>query len=79
MKITRGPNILEGDRADVNLTTNVSTMKGSPAAGGRVRGVFYPGSEDGQNAKRSDAQPPQSAPAAPEPDSQARQRLLLGR
>lgn len=47
VKIVRGPNILEGRRAEVNLTTNVSTMQGGPGAGGRVRGVFYPGSGDG--------------------------------
>ena len=44
VKIERGPNVLEGERAEVNLTTNVSKMTGSPAQGGRVRGVFYPGS-----------------------------------
>lgn len=43
--ITRGPNVLEGERAVVDLDTNTSQMFGSPIAGGRVRGVFYPGSE----------------------------------
>lgn len=45
VRIERGPNILEGEHAEVNLATNVSRMIGSPATGGRVRGVFYPGSE----------------------------------
>ncbi len=49
VKITRGPNVLEGERAEVNLTTNVSKMLGGPVQGtngtGRVRGVFYPGSD----------------------------------
>ena len=46
VKIARGPNILEGDRAEVDLTTNTSRLFGNPAiGGGRVRGVFYPGSE----------------------------------
>ena len=45
VKIERGPNVLEGERAVVNLATNISKMTGSPATGGRVRGVFYPGSE----------------------------------
>lgn len=45
VRITRGPNVLEGARASVNLTTNVSTMYGgetSPTGDTRVRGVFYP-------------------------------------
>lgn len=45
VRIERGPNVLEGERAEVNLATNVSRMIGSPATGGRVRGVFYPDSE----------------------------------
>lgn len=46
VKIKRGPNILEGAKADVNLTTSVSRMfGGAGTSGGRVRGVFYPGSE----------------------------------
>ena len=47
VRIERGPNRLEGARAEVNLTTNISKMFGGGEAGsnGRVRGVFYPGSE----------------------------------
>lgn len=45
VKIMRGPNILEGDRAQVNLETNVSKIFGGTGETGRVRGVFYPGSE----------------------------------
>lgn len=45
VKLARGPNILEGDRAEVDLTTNISRIFGSGQDGGRVRGVFYPGSE----------------------------------
>ena len=44
VKIVRGPNVLEGSRAEVNLTTNISKMFGSPESGKRVKGVFYPGS-----------------------------------
>lgn len=52
VKIERGPNILEGDRADVNLATNVSRLHGGTATGGgRVRGVFYPGSEKQQGSQ----------------------------
>ena len=45
--IKRGPNKLEGNRAEVNLKTNISKIFGGKTEGGngRVRGVFYPGSE----------------------------------
>ncbi len=45
VKITRGPNILEGNRAQVNLKTNISKIFGSGDNGNRVRGVFYPNSK----------------------------------
>lgn len=49
VKIKRGPNILEGEKAIVNLTTNVSTLYGqnqaTGAGDGRVRAVLYPDSE----------------------------------
>ncbi|MCB1532723.1 MAG: ostA-like family protein [Alphaproteobacteria bacterium] len=43
--IKRGPNILEGERAEVDMNTNTSRMFGSAKTGGQVRGVFYPNSE----------------------------------
>lgn len=48
VKITRGQNILEGEKAEVDLNTNISKMFGSitQEGGGRVRGIFYPGSEE---------------------------------
>lgn len=49
VRITRGPNVLEGARASVNLATNVSTLYGgesSPTGDTRVRGVFYPEKKD---------------------------------
>ncbi len=43
VKVTQGANVLEGARAEVNLTTNQSRMIGGGASSGqRVRGVFYP-------------------------------------
>lgn len=49
VKIMRGQNVLTGGRAEIDLTTNVSRLFGSSIedgqTGGRVRGVFYPGSE----------------------------------
>jgi len=43
--ITRGPNILQGARAEVDLNTHVSRLFGDAseqATGGRVKGTFYP-------------------------------------
>lgn len=49
VKIRRGENVLTGEKAQVNLATNVSTMLGggnvTTGSDGRVRGIFYPGSE----------------------------------
>lgn len=45
VKIVRGPNTLQGDRAQVDLNTNTSKIFGTSTAGGRVKGVFYPDSE----------------------------------
>lgn len=44
--ITRGPNILQGDRAEVDLNTNTSRIFGGATNQGRVRGVFFPGSNE---------------------------------
>ena len=46
VKITSGANVLEGAKAEVDLTTNISKMFGAQATGKRVRGVFYPKSAD---------------------------------
>lgn len=63
VRIERGPNVLEGDEAEVNLTTNVSRMIGGATTdGGRVRGVFYPG-----NTESSSVTPVPPAAQAPEP------------
>jgi lipopolysaccharide export system protein LptA len=72
VKIERGQNILEGERAEVNLTTNVSKMFGSTKTNGgdgRVRGIFYPGSDKpanqgAQQAPKKPANPPISAPSS---------------
>lgn len=53
VRIERGPNILEGERAEVDLTSNVSKIFGAPENGGRVRGIFYPGSEKTKEAPPS--------------------------
>lgn len=43
--ITKGPNILQGTRATVDMNTQISRIFGSPKTNGRVTGTFYPGSE----------------------------------
>lgn len=68
VKIQRGPNVLEGARAEVNLTTNVSKMFGGSGGDGRVRGVFFPGS-DKPAGKTAPAPQPQS-PAEAQSQSQ---------
>jgi len=42
VKIIQGKNIIEGETASANLTTHVSRVTGQKN-GGRVKGVFYPG------------------------------------
>lgn len=44
VRITRGPNILTGEKAQLDLTTNISRIFGSEK--GRVSGVFYPKSKE---------------------------------
>ena len=51
--IRRGPNTLEGERAEVNMATNLSRMFGGSSTGGRVRGVFFPGSGKAQPAEKT--------------------------
>lgn len=72
VKIVRGPNVLEGVRGEVDLNTNISKIFGSPEAvgttgpaPGRVRGVFYPG---------SDKAPAQGQAPAPTPAPQMQQQ-----
>lgn len=50
--IKRGPNVLEGEKAEVDLNTETSRIFGNSSGDGRVRGIFYPGSE-----KKPDAAP----------------------
>lgn len=61
VRVERGENVLEGERAEVNLTTNVSKMYAGKKEGGRVRGVFFPGSEK----KPDDSREGQQAPVPP--------------
>jgi len=70
VKLVRGENVLEGDRAEVNLTTNVSKMFGSKGENGRVRGVFFPGSE-ALSDKKTQNKPAAVAPAPQQPAAPA--------
>jgi lipopolysaccharide export system protein LptA len=45
VKITRGPNQLNGDTAQTNMKTGVSRIISTPGQGGRVRGLFMPESK----------------------------------
>jgi lipopolysaccharide export system protein LptA len=47
VRVTRGENQLNGDRAEVNLKTGVSRMLPGSSSGGRVKGLFTP--EKGKN------------------------------
>lgn len=51
--ITRGPNILKGTRAELDLLTNISRIFGGETSDGdtRVRGTFYPDSADEKAAQ----------------------------
>ncbi len=66
VKVERDQNVLEGERAEVDLTTNVSKMFGSKKEGGRVRGVFFPGSDSNAKIKGQDKKP-ETTPAAKVP------------
>ncbi len=59
----RGPNMLEGERAEIDLNTNTSRLFGggvSATQSGQVRGVFYPGSE-----KKNGGAPREIIPPSP--------------
>lgn len=73
VKIERGQNVMEGARAEVNLNTNVSKMFGSGKEGGRVRGVFFPGSDKGEKKAPLPAPFVQKSakPQGPLPDAKA--------
>jgi lipopolysaccharide export system protein LptA len=64
--IKRGPNVLEGDWADIDMNTNISRMHAKPG-GKRVRGVFYPGTQNGTPgaAATVKAKPKSAAPVPP--------------
>lgn len=67
VRIERGRNILEGDRADIDLNTNVSRMVGAPGARSRVRAVFYPGDKDLSSLKETTVPLASTGPAAVNP------------
>lgn len=66
VKVMREKNVLEGTRAEVNLTTNVSKMFADESKDGRVRGVFFPGSSKPSDKPKT---APVPAPITPAPQS----------
>ncbi len=59
----RGPNMLQGERAEIDLNTNTSRLFGggtSSTQSGQVKGIFYPGSE-----KKKDGAPHEIIPPSP--------------
>ena len=54
VSIEREQNILTGSRATVDLETNISRLFGSPAAGERVKGVFFPNSDSNNTQNTAD-------------------------
>ena len=46
VRIDRGPNVMTGDKAQVNMQTNVSKMIADEGNGKRVHALFYPGTSD---------------------------------
>jgi lipopolysaccharide export system protein LptA len=64
VRVERGENVLEGERADVNLTTNISKMYAGQKEGGRVRGVFFPGSGKKEGEDSKSPSPPSNPPAS---------------
>jgi lipopolysaccharide export system protein LptA len=57
--LTQGKNVLKGDRLVIDLKTGESRFEntGNTAAGGRIRALFMPKQEGGDDAKSGDAQP----------------------
>lgn len=51
VKIVRGPNTLEGTRAEVDMNTKISKIFGNEETGGRVKAIFFPGSTPSNNEK----------------------------
>lgn len=87
----RGPNMLEGERAEVDLNTNTSQLFGGPGmvkTGGLVRGIFYPGTEkknggagmiippSPMDMKMPNASSGKAQPTEPPPETGQPRRLL---
>ncbi|HYD68648.1 LptA/OstA family protein [Azospirillum sp.] len=47
VRITRGDNQLNGEAAEMNMTTKINRVIAGPKSGGRVQGLLVPGSEPG--------------------------------
>lgn len=56
VRIERGPNLLTGNRASVNLNTNISRVYGSKGADQKVKGLFFPQSDDNSDQNKTEDQ-----------------------
>ena len=79
MVLTQGKNVLKGDRLVIDLKTGESRFEntGNTAAGGRIRALFLPkqnGGEDGKSgdAKSGDAKSGEAKPGAAKPGESAK-------
>ncbi len=62
--LTDGPNVTQGGRVIYDLNTGVANIE-NPAAGGRVRALFVPGSTPGATPAPAPAPSPAPTPARP--------------
>ena len=85
--LTQGKNVLKGDRLVIDLKTGESRFEnsGNAAAGGRIRALFMPKQEGGNDAKSGDAKSgagksgeSESAGAAAKDETPARQKPDAG-
>src|SRR5262245_17377521 len=65
--LTQGKNVLKGDRLVIDLKTGESRFEntGNPAAGGRIRALFMPKQNGGDDGKPGDAKDAKSGGAKP--------------
>ena len=71
VRIDRGPNVLTGDRAQVNLQTNVSQMIVDPKSGHQVHALFYPDTQDETSGTTDQAN-------LPTPEQDAALKMAVG-
>lgn len=76
VEIKRGPNILEGSKATVDLNTSISRMFGGGRTG-RVKATFFPGSEKKDEPAQNSAPAPAPVSEQPPTATQPQERIQL--